>query len=203
MEVAEHEVITPELVLVDPALRRRLLNMAVHDLFQAALDGTPRTQSSAHSWPPTTAHPKSSRTQSKQARWARVRPAAGVATLSMLAALVIALPSLAFLPPRQQPSFAARETTPYVAGSLITWDADPEADYYLVEFVVEGSLVAVRTPAAPAISVPPSVASRNTIWRTFAGYGPVTAHNTRGPIASGSLRSVIGASLPALRPSTG
>lgn len=178
--MAGREAITPELVLVDPELRRRVLDVALSDLFHETIYAASTTNVDSL---PRKSTP--SITTAQRAHRTRFRPAAELAALTTIAALVIALPCLAFLPPRQQPSLVERETASPSARSRITWDADPAADYYVVEFVIHGRLVAVRTPSAPAVSVPPAV-SRGARWRTFAGYGPIAARNTRGPIASGT-----------------
>ncbi len=104
--------------------------------------------------------------------------------LVALAGLVVVVPSLAFLPVRQAPTLVDDTAQPG-APSRIVWEADPAADYYVVEFLIDGRVAAVVRSSLPSITTP-SFDQSPALWRVFAGYGPVSRHDTRGPIASGT-----------------
>jgi hypothetical protein len=181
--MAEPEAITPELVLVDPELRRRLLDQAMLEILHETLYPT-HPEHAAVRRPPW--RPSGSAAGRPKSLRQRTALAAEIAIMVTVATLVIVLPSLAFLPPRQRPTLPHKTLSPAPSAQIV-WNTDPAADYYLVEFLVGGRLVAVRTPSEPTLSIPPSAASDGAAWRVFAGYGPVAAHNTSGPIASGSI----------------
>jgi hypothetical protein len=175
-----HDPVSPELVLVDPDLRRQLLDAEMRDLLELAV---------LASQPPPLSHDGERDLESPHGshlKHSRVRSRLGIAGYAALAVFVLVLPSLAFLPPRQQPTLGTPVERPPSPGR-IEWSADPNADYYLVEFLVDGRLAAVIRQSEPAAPIPVSLASHLTTWHVFAGYGPVASHNTRGPIATGSI----------------
>mgnify|MGYP003525697651 CR=1 FL=1 len=108
-------------------------------------------------------------------------------SVGALATLFLALPSLAFLPPRQAPRIDVTEQpASTLAAPRVTWQADPEADYYLLEVVTDGRLVHVAYPASPPVLLD-RLAPGDYTWQVFASYGTLADHDTRGPIARGSL----------------
>ncbi len=183
------EPISPELVLIDPVLRERLLRASLQELLHeraVALRPPPRATLSPAEIDPVVAAP---------ARPAAPKPARGRArrhlpvTISVmaLATLFVALPSLAFLPPRQAPRIdTTKLPLPANAGPQATWRADPEADYYRLEVVGDGRLMHVAYPSSPPVPLgflPPG----DYAWRVFAGHGDPDDHDTRGPIAGGTF----------------
>jgi len=178
--VSVHEPISPELVLIDPELRKRLLDAELRDLLQMALLASrpqpPARASERAAEPALVLHAERRRGQNLSQ----------IGIAAVLATAVLALPSLAFLPPRQQPTLPQTVALSSAAGPRINWTGDPDADYYVVEFLVDGRLAAVTRRSEPSATVPASLVGRGTAWNVFAGYGPVAAHDTRGPIASGS-----------------
>jgi len=184
------EPVSPELALVDPVLRERLLRESLHELLHERTEALRPLPRETFGPPPTPAP-----TPAFTAPPARSTPAPGRArrllpsllSAGALATLFLALPSLAFLPPRQAPRLDVTEQHPStLAGPRVTWQADPEADYYVLEVVADGRLVLVAHPASPPVPLD-SLAPGDYTWRVFAGYGALADHDTRGPIAGGSL----------------
>ena len=187
------EPISPELVLVDPVLRERLLRASLQELLHeraVALRPPPReTLSPARTDPVVAAAPASpaapARTVPARGRARRHLPVA--ISVMALATLFVALPSLAFLPPRQAPRIDTTEPpSSAIAGPQATWQADPAADYYRLEVVGDGRLMHVAYPSSPPVPLgflPPG----DYAWRVFAGHGDPDDHDTRGPIAGGTF----------------
>lgn len=176
-----HEPISPELVLVDPELRRRLLDAELRDLLQMAVLAS-RPQPPARESERAPERAIVFRTQRR-----RRHDLPQIAIAAVLATAVLGLPSLAFLPPRQQPTLAPTAAVSSASRPRIDWKGESAADYYVVEFLVDGRLAAVVTPSDPAAAIPASLVGRAATWHVFAGYGPVSQLNTHGPIASGSI----------------
>lgn len=194
MAPAPEQQISPELVLVDPVLRERLLHEALQELLYGRLDGAP-----AHAQAPPRVDPPLQ--QRRQVPIVAAPPAAtpphagagrrpprrsrlpSLLAAAVLAMLFLALPSLAFLPPRQAPRLGAPESG---SSTTVTWTVDPDADYYLLEVLSDGRLVGVSHPSSPPAAVG-RLAPGTYAWRVFSGYGAVAAANTRGPIEAGTL----------------
>lgn len=189
------EQISPELVLVDPELRERLLRDALLELLYARLDepsqprpAVPAVTAAAAAPPrlvfprPISMPPAAPPIRSSTAPRRRVRLSSFV-TATALAMLFLALPSLAFLPPRQAPTLEAHDPA---AAAEISWTPDPSADYYALELLTGGHLARVVHPVSPPALVgrlPPGTYT----WRVFSGYGAVADANTRGPIDGGTV----------------
>lgn len=182
------EPISPELVLVDPVLRERVLRESLQELLHeraVALRPPPRETPSpvvaaAPVWPAAPAHTVPARGRARRLLSAAISVVA-------LVTLFVALPSLAFLPPRQAPRIDATEPpSSAIAGPRATWQADPGADYYRLEVVGDGRLMHVAYPSSPPVPLgflPPG----DYAWRVFAGHGDPDDHDTRGPIAGGTF----------------
>lgn len=189
MPVFHDEPVSPELALVDPVLRERLLRESLEELLHERTEPLRPLPRDTFRPPAPAAAPEYS------APPARPTPAPGrarrllpsVISVGALATLFLALPSLAFLPPRQAPRIDATEQHGSTfAVPRVTWQADPEADYYVLEVVADGRIVHVAHPASPPVLLD-FLAPGDYTWRVFAGYGALADHDTRGPIAGGSL----------------
>jgi hypothetical protein len=107
---------------------------------------------------------------------------------TLIALFFVALPSLAFLPPRQAPTLAL-EAEPASRGepTIITWQPDPMADYYVFELSEGGRLVQLETVQNASVTVAASLPPGRYSWQVLAGDGPVRDHDTHGPVAGGTL----------------
>lgn len=185
MRPIPEEPVSPELVLVDPVLRERLLRESLHELLYERVE-PPRPRHHAPAAPveqpvaPAAPPPGRPARPTRAPRRARTR-LPSVLTAGALAALFLALPSLAFLPPRQAPRLVTADPA-----TAVTWTIDPDADYYLLEVLAGGRLVRVAHPVSPPVPVD-SLAPGSYTWRVFSGYGAVADANTRGPIEAGTL----------------
>jgi hypothetical protein len=189
------EQISPELVLVDPELRERLLREALLELLYARIDEQAPRRSSAPTVTATAPTPcrlvfprPTATTQAapapRPARTAQHRfRLSSLVTATALAMLFVALPSLAFLPPRQAPTIGARGPA---TATEISWTVDPSADYYVLELLTHGRLARVAHPAAPPARLD-ALAPGTYTWQVFSGYGAVADANTRGPIDGGTV----------------
>ena len=185
MRPVPEEPISPELVLVDPVLRERLLRESLHELLYERIEA-PRPRRSTTVAPaeapaaPPAAPPRPS-VRATRAPGRIRRRTSSVLTAGALAALFLALPSLAFLPPRQAPRLVEAEQA-----TAVTWTIDAGADYYVLEVLAGGRLVRVAHPVSPPVTLD-SLAPGAYTWRVFSGYGAVADRNTRGPIEAGTL----------------
>lgn len=184
MDAQREEQISPELVLVDPVLRERLLRDALQQLLLESLEAPrPAPAPAAPAAPlPVAAAPAAPSVRAGHASSRRTRLPSFL-TAAALAALFLALPSLAFLPPRQAPRLGAAEPA---SSTEVTWTVDPAADYYLLELLSAGRLIRVAHPLSPPVPVG-SLAPGTYTWRVFSGYGAVADANTRGPVDAGTL----------------
>lgn len=204
------EPVSPELALVDPELRERLLRESLRELllraettpYPAAPPSAPLASaaplpaaSSAAAMPPAPSSAGSSAPAVAPHSLARRRQARGSSlAAAAVVALLLALPSLAFLPPRQKPVLG-REPVPgqmppaVTAGreTVVAWPAQPTADYYVFELSQGGRLVQLETVADPSTTVAPNLPAGAYDWQVLAGEGALSRHDTRGPIAGGTV----------------
>ena len=181
--------VSPELVLVDPALRERLLRESLRELLDAGGETLrrpvvvslprplPRLDLADAPAPP-------SRPSGRAMSW---RPAPGtVVAAAMLAALFLALPSLAFLPPRQAPRLGSESVSARTA-QIVTWQPVPSADYYVFEMSANGRFLKLDPVRQPSVTLGGSLPAGRYTWRVFVGHGAVEDRDTRGPIAGGTV----------------
>jgi hypothetical protein len=193
MRPVPEEPISPELVLVDPVLRERLLRESLHELLYERVEAPRRPRDSPAAAEPATAAPAAAQPapsrpalppdlRRQPGRVRRLLPSALAA--GALAALLVALPSLAFLPPRQAPHIAVE--VPGDPTATVSWVAAPDADYYRVEVLAAGRFVRVANALTSPVTVDALPLGVYT-WRVFAGYGPLGDRDMRGPIAAGRI----------------
>lgn len=179
------EPISPELALVDPVLRERLLRELLEELshdrtveLQRASDVVERLASNSEASLPGRLAPEQRRR--------RIRTRGSAIAAVTLMALFLALPSLAFLPPRHAPRLGA-ELWPLRQDTIIAWQPDPTADYYVFELLAGGKRVKVESVRGASITLGGGLAPDRYAWRVFVGRGLVADHDKWGPIASGTL----------------
>lgn len=187
------EPITPELVLVDPVLRERLLRESLQELLHEGTEVLRRRArevlepSTHNAFPAPVSLPGTRSARRTLANRSAYRLLRSAITLAALAALFVAIPSLAFLPPRQAPRLEVPEQrASTLARPRLTWQTDPGADYYRLEVVSAGRLVQVAYPSSPPVLLG-RLAPGDYTWRVFAGRGAIADHDTRGPIAGGII----------------
>jgi hypothetical protein len=182
--------VSPELVLVDPELRERLLRESFRELLDAGGETLRRPVAFVSLPPPaplldTADAPPPPPRVSRRTISRRPAPGTLVAAAS-LAALLLALPSLAFLPPRQAPQLGS-EPPSQRAAQIVTWQPIPAADYYLFEMSANGRLVKLEPVRKPSVTLGESLPAGRYAWRVFTGHGAIEDHDTRGPIAGGTV----------------
>lgn len=189
--------VSPELALVDPILREQLIRESL-ETTPEHLDTSARPAKAqlavatepAREWlrPPNTApHQKAPRSP---------RSRRSIVGTAVLAALLLAVPSLAFLPPRHSPTIGTDIGAAQVSGNApkvtpsritIAWQSDRAADYYVFEVLREMRVVGSRRTIRPTVTWMTSLLPGSYSWRVFVGLGPVEQHKLRGPIASGRI----------------
>ncbi len=200
------EPISPELALVDPELAERLRRRMLAE--DAALEADPpvittvtpvpaRSPAASVAEPlrvaePAAVEPPSGTADDEHGRFATWRPrgvtlANGVATA--LVVLIALVPLLAFLPPRQAPSVGARADAATNAPQLrtLSWPAQLDADYYVVQLLRQGKVVWTSLPQEPTADLPAALSSGTYAWRVYSGFGPIDRNEHRGPIANGTF----------------
>ena len=124
--------------------------------------------------------------QHRRRQAGRLRAHGSSVAAATVAALFLALPSLAFLPPRQAPHFGP-EIRSLRQDTIVAWQPDPAADYYLFEMSLGGRQVKVEPVRGSSVTLGASLAPGLYAWRVFAGRGPMANHETQGPIAGGTV----------------
>ena len=194
------EQVSPELVLVDPELRERLLRQSLRELLLAGIGPDPhppRVVPPMPAWDPQPERtsgeipirvPVSTPFLVPGRGPARRAHGSSVVAATLIALFFLALPSLAFLPPRQAPTLAL-EAEPASPGepTIITWQSDPMADYYVFELSGGGRLVQLETVQNASVTVAASLPPGRYSWQVLVGEGPVRDHDTHGPVAGGTL----------------
>lgn len=190
MAAHHDDPVSPELVLVDPVLRDRLLRESLHELLLARSETLRPTYAAvavgkSASGPGQTLPGLPALPVRRPGR--RRRPHLSSIVTATLVALFLALPSLAFLPPRQAPRIGSDENVPARRSSTIAWQPVRGADYYVFEVSAGGHLVKVEPVLEPSVTLRASLPPGRYAWRVFAGRGSVADHERRGPIAGGTV----------------
>jgi hypothetical protein len=191
--------ISPELVLVDPALRERLFAEYAAERTLAEIEASHAshvavdagTRDHAAVTPPTVSPAPGSGTvregsaaaqpepTDRPRGWRSLRPSTVV-----VAALGLLLLVTGLLPPRNAPSFARN---PEVRVAL-AWPRPGNASSYVVEILERGSLVWTDLVHEPHLDRDLALpAGREYVWRVYASDGPPARAGMRDPIAQGTL----------------
>ena len=176
------EPVSPELALVDPVLRERLLRESLQELLDEQTEARvpPKRATSEPS-----AHTDAGPSAPSVSRPGRTGKLLHSVLVGAVVTLVLALPSLAFLPPRQEPHLG-RETLPSQP-ETIAWQPNASADYYVFELSSGARLVSHSIVQTPSVTLGAAVPPGHYAWRVFVGRGPMAAHNTQGPTAGGTV----------------
>lgn len=190
--MAATEKVTPELALVDPELAARLrAQMPVTGAVFHPRRAGPDVQEQVLRNPGTeclpaigTATVPRSADESREA----LSRTAHLVNLAMAAALAafVAIPFLAFLPPRQGPTIIASAGMTTGAETL-AWPRDPRATYYLVDVRHGDQRVLRSLPDLPTVDLPPTLRPGTYTWVVYAGIGPIDKEKLLGPIARGTF----------------
>ena len=112
---------------------------------------------------------------------------AGLIASAPVLALLLVVPLLAFLPPRQAPRLVGPSAEAgVVAPRALRWAADPRANYYLLRIFLHDRLVHRAIVRAPTAVVPP-LPDGVYDWDVYAGYGRTGQLIRRGPIADATF----------------
>ena len=176
------EPVSPELALVDPVLRERLLRESLQELVDDRTEARVPQRRETFDPPARTDAAPSAHSVPRPGRAGRLLHSVLVGAV---VTLVLALPSLAFLPPRQEPHLG-RETLP-PRPETIAWQPDASADYYVFELSSGGRLVSHSIVRAPSVTLGAAIPPGHYTWRVFVGRGPMAAHNEQGPPAGGTV----------------
>ena len=200
--------ITPELVLVDPSLRARLQAQALLEIEREELDvrpnpvarvprpethvalrvPVPESQAMAPS-PHGLGRREPDLHEADRHEPGRHEPGrhAGLIASAPVLALLLVVPLLAFLPPRQAPRLVGPSAEAgVVAPRALRWAADPRANYYLLRIFLHDRLVHRTIVRAPTAVVPP-LPDGVYDWDVYAGYGRTGQLIRRGPIADATF----------------
>jgi hypothetical protein len=195
--------ITPELVLVDPSLRARLQAQALLEIEREELDvrsnypvvRAPRPETPVAvrvAVPEPQAIAPSSQLGPRRSDLPepdRHEPGrhSGLIASAPVLALLLVVPLLAFLPPRQAPRLVGPSAEAgVVAPRALRWAADPRANYYLLRIFLHDRLVHRTIVRAPTAVVPP-LPDGIYDWDVYAGYGRTGQLIRRGPIADATF----------------
>ena len=111
----------------------------------------------------------------------------GLIASAPVLALLLVVPLLAFLPPRQAPRLVGPSAEAgVVAPRALRWAADPRANYYLLRIFLHDRLVHRAIVRAPTAVVPP-LPDGVYDWDVYAGYGRTGQLIRRGPIADATF----------------
>lgn len=187
MTPSPEEQISPELVLVDPALRERLLRESLQQLLLESLEASRRLPTEEPPSPAAPAPaPEEAATRASRLRGRRRPRLSSALTASVFLALLVVLPSLAFLPPQHAPSLG-EEPAAAPQSQTIAWPRDLDADYYVVELSLHTVVVKRITTLQPFVALTAGeIRPGRYSWRVLAGE---RAHpgGRRGPIAAGTV----------------
>jgi hypothetical protein len=186
MSIPADDPVSPELALVDPVLRERLLRESLAELLLAETEALRRAPLRGELPEPGPRSGGAVADAPAARRPARLRARVPSIAAAALVALFLALPSLAFLPPRQAPELG-HEPVPLRQEPVIAWQAEPSADYYLFQLVAGGRVVMSTPLRAPSVTLRASLPERRYAWRVYVGVGPIAADERRGPVAGGTI----------------
>lgn len=170
------EPVSPELALVDPELRLRLQRQALAELLLERLGAGDPPPSLRPALLPAAVESRGRRSVSR----ARLVPVA------VTAALVLVLPSLAFLPPRNAPTLDARSPALYPP-QTISWQVDPSARYYLFELFSGRRRTSAVWTRTPSVTLDSRQALPGRYWWRVRPAPSRSAAGLAGPIASGTI----------------
>ena len=174
------EPVSPELVLVDPALAMRLRERARREDARTVPHAGPAPVAGAAGLPSPIAHPAP---DDRKRRLANAVVKAGFSAALTLIALLALLPFLAFLPPRDAPTVvdSSAQALPPPHGWL-AWPPHEGADSYVVQILDAGHPIHATVATKPNAPVPGTLRPGVYTWRVF-----VDDNERRGPIAQGSF----------------
>jgi hypothetical protein len=198
------EPISPELVLVDPELARRVRQFAVAGPEPAsaqpealperpspeppapAIEASPPPADLLLAEPAPAAPPPQLGASRPTTRRRRPKVSTSIASLVGLSLL-----GAAFLPPRDAPILPgapSRSDVAQAAPLTLSWRASGTPDYYLVELLRDGALVHATSVRPTHLALPAWLRPGRYSWRIYAGTGPPAKRQVRGPVEEGWIR---------------